>query len=53
LRLTGEELLRERIRRAAIAAVSGRTWEATLEQLAAGYRTALRESTPGVGRKVA
>jgi glycosyltransferase involved in cell wall biosynthesis len=53
LRLTGEELLRERIRRAALAAVSGRTWETALEQLAVGYRTALHESTPGLGRKVA
>jgi len=53
LRLANDELLRERIRRAALAAVSGRTWEAALEQLAAGYRTALHEGTPGIGRKVA
>ena len=44
----------ERIRRAALAAVRGRTWEAALEQLATGYRTALGETTtPGIGRKVA
>ena len=53
LRLTSDTLLRERIRRAAIAAVSGRTWEAALEQLATGYRTALHEGTSGIGRKVA
>ena len=53
LRLTSEELLRERIRRNALAAVRGRTWEAALEQLAAGYRTALGETVPGIGRKVA
>jgi glycosyltransferase involved in cell wall biosynthesis len=53
LRLAGGELLRERIRRAAIAAVSGRTWEAALEQLARGYSTTLHEDMPGIGRKVA
>jgi glycosyltransferase involved in cell wall biosynthesis/predicted metal-dependent phosphoesterase TrpH len=53
LRLTSEELLRERLRRNALAAVRGRTWEAALEQLAAGYRTALGETAPGIGRKVA
>ncbi len=35
-------LLRERLRRAALAAVRERTWEASLERLAAGYRLALR-----------
>jgi glycosyltransferase involved in cell wall biosynthesis/predicted metal-dependent phosphoesterase TrpH len=53
LRLAEDALLRERLRRAALAAVSGRTWEASLEQLAAGYRTALGERTPGLDRKVA
>ena len=53
LRLAGEELLRGRIRRTALAAVQGRTWEAALEQLAAGYRIALGETVPRVGRKVA
>jgi glycosyltransferase involved in cell wall biosynthesis/predicted metal-dependent phosphoesterase TrpH len=53
LRLTSETLLHERIRRAGLAAVRGRTWEASLEQLAAGYRTALGDLAPGAGRKVA
>jgi glycosyltransferase involved in cell wall biosynthesis/predicted metal-dependent phosphoesterase TrpH len=53
LRLAGENLLYERLRRGALADVRGRTWEASLEQLAAGYRAALGEMTPQVGRKVA
>ena len=54
LRVASDDLLHERIRRAALAAVRGRTWEAALEQLAMGYRTALGETTlPGIGRKVA
>jgi glycosyltransferase involved in cell wall biosynthesis len=53
LRLTSETLLHERIRRAGLAAVRGRTWEAALDQLAAGYRMALTHPTPGAGRKVA
>ena len=53
LRLVSDNLLYERIRRAALAAASSRTWEAALEQLATGYRTALGETVPGVGRKVA
>jgi len=53
VRVAGDDLLSERVRRAALAAVRGRTWEAALEQLASGYRTALWESVPGVGRKVA
>jgi glycosyltransferase involved in cell wall biosynthesis/predicted metal-dependent phosphoesterase TrpH len=53
LKLAEDSLLRERIRRAGLAAVRGRTWEAALEQLAAGYRTALGERTPGFDRKVA
>ncbi len=53
LRLAGETLLRERIRRTALAAVRGRTWEAALEQLAVGYRIALDDGAAGAPRKVA
>ena len=45
--LAGAPLLRERLRRAALAAVQSRTWEAALEQLAAGYRMALTEHAAG------
>ena len=48
LSLAGEPLTRERLRRNALQAVRGRTWEASLEQLAAGYRSALESD-----RKVA
>jgi glycosyltransferase involved in cell wall biosynthesis/predicted metal-dependent phosphoesterase TrpH len=53
LRLSGEQLLRERIRRTALAAVQGRTWEAAMEQLAAGYRAVLEDAPVSQGRKVA
>jgi glycosyltransferase involved in cell wall biosynthesis/predicted metal-dependent phosphoesterase TrpH len=53
LRVVSEPLLRERIRRTAIAEVSGRSWEAALGQLAASYRAVLNASTHGTGRKVA
>jgi glycosyltransferase involved in cell wall biosynthesis len=53
LRVVSEPLLRERIRRTAIAEVSGRSWEAALGQLAASYRAVLKTSTHGTGRKVA
>jgi glycosyltransferase involved in cell wall biosynthesis/predicted metal-dependent phosphoesterase TrpH len=53
LRLADAPLLRERIRRAALAAVRGRTWEASLEQLAAGYTVALAQRGPGLERRVA
>jgi glycosyltransferase involved in cell wall biosynthesis len=53
LRLSGETLLRERIRRAALAAVQGRTWEAAMEQLATGYRAVLDETPVSESRKVA
>jgi glycosyltransferase involved in cell wall biosynthesis/predicted metal-dependent phosphoesterase TrpH len=52
LALAGSPLLRERLRQGALAAVRGRTWAASLEQLAAGYRTALAGAT-GEGRRVA
>ena len=53
LRLASDDLLGGRIRRAALASARGRTWDAALEQLAAGYRRALGETLPGIGRKVA
>jgi len=46
------ELLRSRLRRGALAAVRERTWEASLERLAAGYDVALAGGV-GVGRQVA
>jgi glycosyltransferase involved in cell wall biosynthesis len=39
--VTGTPLLGERISRAALAAVRGRSWEAALDRLAAAYRIAL------------
>jgi glycosyltransferase involved in cell wall biosynthesis len=53
LRLTSDNLLRERLRRAAIQAVAGQTWEVALEQLAAGYRTVLEQTSTTPGRQVA
>jgi glycosyltransferase involved in cell wall biosynthesis len=53
LRLTSDNLLRERLRRAAIQAVAGQTWEVALEQLAAGYRTVLEQPSASPGRQVA
>jgi glycosyltransferase involved in cell wall biosynthesis/predicted metal-dependent phosphoesterase TrpH len=49
LALVGAPLLRERIRRTALAAVQGRTWDAALARLAGGYRAALdvRETAAG------
>jgi glycosyltransferase involved in cell wall biosynthesis len=41
LSLTRTPLLAQRIRRTALAVVAGRTWEASMGQLAGGYRTAL------------
>jgi glycosyltransferase involved in cell wall biosynthesis len=40
LTLVSSPLLRERIRRSALASVRERTWSASLERLAAGYRRA-------------
>ncbi len=50
--LAGSELLRERLRRGGLAAVRERTWEASLERLAAGYGAALAGGV-GVGLRVA
>jgi glycosyltransferase involved in cell wall biosynthesis len=44
---------RERITRAALAAVRGRTWEASLDRLAAGYRVALEQRAANRARSVA
>jgi len=41
LSIVGAPLLAERLRVGALAAVRGRTWDAALERLAAGYRQAL------------
>ena len=53
LRLAHDPWMRERIRRTASAAVSGRTWEAALDQLASGYHVVLNAAASGVDRKVA
>ena len=43
--------LRERLRKTALATVQERTWDASLRQLAAGYRSALlRTAAPGRAR---
>jgi glycosyltransferase involved in cell wall biosynthesis len=44
---------RERLSRAALAAVRGRTWEASLDRLAAGYRLALEQRAASRARSVA
>jgi glycosyltransferase involved in cell wall biosynthesis/predicted metal-dependent phosphoesterase TrpH len=46
-------LLGERLRRAALSAVSGRTWDAALGRLAAGYRQALTSVVSDPARSVA
>jgi glycosyltransferase involved in cell wall biosynthesis len=53
LSLVGSPLLVERVRRAALADVRGRTWESALEHLAAGYRAALEQVASGEARSVA
>jgi glycosyltransferase involved in cell wall biosynthesis/predicted metal-dependent phosphoesterase TrpH len=53
LDLLGDELQRERIRRAALSAVQGRTWEGSMDQLAAGYRAALAGAPADRHRQVA
>ena len=43
--------LRDRLRKTALATVQERTWDASLRQLAAGYRSALlRAAAPGHAR---
>ncbi len=52
--LVNDPLLRERLRKAALAVVRERTWEASLQRLAAGYRSALlRAPASGEARSVA
>jgi glycosyltransferase involved in cell wall biosynthesis/predicted metal-dependent phosphoesterase TrpH len=48
-----QPLLASRLRRAALAAVGGRTWEAALQRLADGYRRVLAEHESGQARRVA
>ncbi len=51
--LVSSPLLAERLRRAALTAVHGRTWKASLERLAAGYRRTLHEGRVDDARHVA
>ena len=51
--LAGDERRRERLAATALAAVRDRTWEASLDRLAAGYRLALDLRRPGRARSVA
>jgi glycosyltransferase involved in cell wall biosynthesis/predicted metal-dependent phosphoesterase TrpH len=53
LSLVNSPLLRERIKRAALASVGERTWETSLQRLSAGYLLALREHAVGGARSVA
>jgi glycosyltransferase involved in cell wall biosynthesis len=53
LSLASAPLMRERLRRSALAAVHDRTWEAALDRLASGYRRALHESPAPGARSVA
>jgi glycosyltransferase involved in cell wall biosynthesis/predicted metal-dependent phosphoesterase TrpH len=53
LRLTGDTLLSERIRRSALTAARGRSWDDSLAQLAAGYMRALDHDELVTGVKVA
>ena len=51
--LAGDERRRQRLAATALAAVRERTWEASLDRLAAGYRLALDLRRPGRARSVA
>ena len=54
LRLAQQPALHARLRKAGLAGRPGRTWEASMTRLAAGYRTALlRAPTAGAARHVA
>jgi glycosyltransferase involved in cell wall biosynthesis len=53
LTLLGDERRRERLAATALAAVRGRTWEASLDRLSGGYRLALDLRKPGRARSVA
>ena len=51
--LVQRPVLRERLTHAALDAVSGKTWDASLERLAVGYRLALSTSRSASDRRVA
>ncbi len=51
--LSTTPLLAQRLRRAALQAVDGRSWESALAGLGAGYRTALRVGAAAAGRQAA
>jgi glycosyltransferase involved in cell wall biosynthesis/predicted metal-dependent phosphoesterase TrpH len=53
LDLVGDDLQRERIRRAALSAVGSRTWEGSMRQLASGYRAAVSPVQTDAERQVA
>ena len=47
VQIVAQPLLAGRLRRAALSAVRGRTWDASLQRLADGYRVALAEDAAG------
>jgi hypothetical protein len=51
--IVSASLPRERLVRNALAAVSERTWESSLDKLAVGYRAALDQRAPRRARSVA
>jgi glycosyltransferase involved in cell wall biosynthesis/predicted metal-dependent phosphoesterase TrpH len=51
--VTTQPLLASRLRRAALQAVGGRTWEAALQRLADGYHRVLGQREAGLARHVA
>jgi glycosyltransferase involved in cell wall biosynthesis len=51
--LAAAPLLRTRLRRNALNAVSGRSWEAAMDKLAAGYSSALTAAAASASRQVA
>jgi glycosyltransferase involved in cell wall biosynthesis len=53
LNLVRDQVLGEQIRSAALAAVRGRTWETSMEQLAQGYRGVLDRSSAAPERQIA
>ncbi len=53
LSLVASPLRHERLRRSALAAVHGRTWDSSLQQLATGYRIVLDEHAAQAARDVA
>ena len=53
LAVIGRPLLRERIRRGALWSVRARSWESSLEELAAGYRATIQRATRALDRHVA